>query len=202
MANDGFDTSNLEALLEVDEPLADYWDLGESIADLFLMDRLNVHLPSNRNRDLRTPYASMQGADIVGYKTEADGTSVFLFGEIKTSIEQSSPPSSMAKNGSGMVAQIQRLVADNRVRRQLCLYLKSRSKTPELESMFRSALRNLNSRRCAFVGVLVRDTEPNPADVRGPAKNLSSGTPGTDFSLYVLHAPLPANEWSLHCTAP
>jgi len=197
---DGYDTSILKFIHETPHSAVSFGDIGESVADLFLIERHKAHLPSNRRRDLRTPKASLQGADIAGYEEQDDGSFCFLFGEVKASGEIKSPPSVMVHKDTGMVAQLSRIHATTEYQRTLIYYLKSRAQDAVFNKIYQSALANLTEGKYKLVGVLVRDTAPNQSDVTSPMAKLrvqiASPQP---CHVYVLHTCLPTSDWLLHC---
>lgn len=197
---DGFDISVLKSIQETPHSAVSFGDIGESVADLFLMERHKAHLPSNRRRDLRTPKASLQGADIAGYEEQDDGSYCFLFGEVKASGELKFPPSVMTHKDTGMVAQLSRIQTKTEHQRTLIYYLKSRAKDPVFSKIYKSALASLTAGKYKLVGVLVRDTTPNQSDVTLPMAKLrvqiASAQP---CHVYVLHTCLPTSDWLLHC---
>lgn len=200
LSSDGFDSTALQAYEDVSPPEPTYGDIGECIADLFLMERFGVHLPSNRRWDLRTPKGSHPGSDIAGYMKNADGTYTFLFGEVKASSEQRSPPSVMTHTSSGMVAQLKRIATRTDIRKQLFLYLRRRQHGEHFKEAYESAMRQLAQGRYELWGVLVRDTAPDQADVDSPLQKLKDGIPLTQkCRLFVLHTCLTTSDWLLHC---
>lgn len=202
LKSENFDISNLMEYIALPTPDAHYWDIGESVADLFLIERIGARLPANRRRDLRTPKGSLPGADVAGYLPDGAGGAMFLFGEIKTSTDEANPPSVMASSGSGMVAQLTRLVTATDIRRQLLYYLRNRSTKSDLPSLFKSALASLAKEKYALVGVLVRDTTPDSKDVEAAAKHLDGViSQGQTCTLYALHTCIPMSDWAQHCKA-
>lgn len=200
LKSEGFDPSVLQSYQRVEPPEPTYGDVGESIADLFLMERFGAHLPSNRRWDLRTPKGSHPGSDIAGYMKNEDGTYTFLFGEVKASSEQRSPPSVMTHTASGMVAQLKRIATKTEIRKQLFMYLRRRQHLAPYKEAYDSALRQLAQARYELWGVLVRDTAPNQADVEASMHKLRDGilAPQT-CRLFVLHTSIRTSDWLLHC---
>jgi hypothetical protein len=197
---EGFDTSALQACIDEPYPDATIGDIGEGIADLFLMEHIGAELPTNRRRDLRTPKGSLPGADVVGYLPVPPDDVHFLFGEIKASGQATYPPGVMYGN-DGMPAQIERLATVKSIRRQLFHYLKSRSSDAHGRQRFTAALKSLTLDKYSLVGVLVRDTLPNENDVKSAASSLNVKLKGRGLALYVIHLALPTSSWSLHCKA-
>jgi hypothetical protein len=200
LATDGFQTAGLNEYLNEPTAPASYWDIGESIASLFLMERHGALLLCNPRRDLRSEKGSLPGADIVGYRNLPGGETVFLFGEVKASGEASSPPSVMASSGSGMVVQLARLATKMPARRQLLRYLKARSDTADSQPLWTAAMKSLGEKKYALTGVLVRDSPPSAKDVDKAAKDLQVRVPEEqELPLFVLHVDIKVDSWSLHC---
>lgn len=198
--SDGFNTTLLEAYAQTPPPQATDGDVGEGIADLFLMERFNVYLPTNRRRDLRTPKGSHPGADIAGYAPNSTGGTDFVFGEVKASGQQAAPPSVMTHTESGMPAQLVRLALNSAIQRQLLFYLQERAKGPSAKALHIEALKTLATGRFRLIGILVRTTPPNQSDVIGPAGKLQAAIPASQpCSLYVLHTGLSTDDWLVHC---
>lgn len=198
--SDGFDTTRLEAYVQASPPQATDGDVGEGIADLFLMERFGVYLPTNRRRDLRTPKGSHPGADIAGYVPNGAGGADFIFGEVKASGQKAAPPSVMTHTDSGMPAQLVRLALDSAIQRQLLFYLQARAKGSPAEALHIEALKTLATGKYKLIGVLVRTTSPNQSDVSGPASKLQAAIPTSQpCSLYVLHTGLSTDDWLVHC---
>jgi hypothetical protein len=202
LKSENFDISNLMEYIALPTPDAHYWDIGESVADLFLIERIGARLPANRRRDLRTPKGSLPGADVAGYVPNGAGRTLFLFGEIKTSTDEGNPPSVMASSGSGMAAQLTRLVTATDIRRQLLYYLRDRSTKGDLPALFKSAMASLAEKKYALVGVLVRDTPPDSKDVAAAAKHMDDVvSQDQTCTLYALHTCIPMSGWAQHCKA-
>jgi hypothetical protein len=198
--SEGFNTTLLETYIQEAPPLATDGDVGEGIADLFLMERFGVHLPTNRRRDLRTPKGSHPGADIAGYAPDGVGGADFVFGEVKASGQKIAPPSVMTHTDSGMPAQLLRLALDSAIQRQLLFYLQARAKGAPAKALHISALKAFAAGKFKLIGVLVRTTSPSQLDVSGPALKLQATIPASQpCSLYVLHTGLSTDDWLVHC---
>lgn len=199
IASEGFNIDILQQYANLPDSQATEGDIGEGIADLFLTERQNYHLPPHRRRDLRTPKGSLPGADIAGYVEEL-GVELFVFGEVKASGQDIAPPSVMTHTNEGMPAQLIRLATRIDIRRQLLFYLQTRAKGTPLWDRHTAAMTSLASGKYKLVGVLVRSTAPRNADVDGPASKLQSGIPDSQAcSLYVLHTGLDTADWLVHC---
>jgi hypothetical protein len=172
------------------------WAAGEALAEAVLETNHNVVLPWNNERDKRNPFASLPGADIVGFYR--DETSYCLcLGEVKCSTEPKSPPQVMSGR-SGMVNQIDTLANDLGMICQLLQWLLPRVKKTEFEEIFNIACTryfNSGNRDVMLFGILIRDQLPNQNDLqrRGNflAKNMNQPT---RCQLIALYLPLPIAE--------
>lgn len=199
---EGFDNSALLDYVNAPPTKPCLHDIGESVADLFLIEKDDLLLPSNRRRDLRTPKGSLPGADIAGYKKKANGTYHFAFGEIKTSTDSASPPSVMTHTDHGMVAQLIRLYDSLEIRRQLFYYLRSRRTSAELTFAFSSSMKSFAQGEYKLFGVLVRGVLPASSDVLKPVAKLRAKiSADKECSVYVLHTDLAFDQWEMHCKA-
>jgi hypothetical protein len=85
LANTAFATDRLTAALNAVTPVKD-WQVGESLAEAYLVDHKDCEFPWPTGRDLRNPKASPAGADLVGFQKHGKSQR-FAFGEVKTSAE-------------------------------------------------------------------------------------------------------------------
>jgi hypothetical protein len=198
---EGFDTSELYATISAsDEPLTEK-DLGETMAELALQDKLGAVWFTNRRRDMRSVRASLPGADIIGFIPSEEGGFRLLVAEVKTSSDPKVPPAVMYGD-TGLQYQLVRLATDPRILKRLLLYTFSRVRDAN-NSRFREALEHLDKGFMAgtqLVGVLVRDTTVAERDVAHHAKLISDELPEVkNLSLMALYVCVPAKDWSLHC---
>ena len=200
---EGFDDTELHAVLTAPDEQLTEKDIGETMAELALQSQLQAIWPTNRRRDMRSVRASLPGADIVGFLPSKDGGHRFLFAEVKTSSDLKVPPTVMYGD-KGLEYQMHTLATDWRVVRRLLSYTYSRVRDTELMPVWREAFAHLANefpRGAELVGVLVRDTTPQPKDVSHHAGILSGKLPEADnVSLLALYICVPAKDWSLHCT--
>ena len=197
LATTGMQTEFVESALGA-APEPKPWEIGEALAECVLRDACpNVCWPWNTVRDRRTPQASLPGADLVGLAGR-DGQAVFLFGEVKASAEARVPPSVMT-GPSGMKSQLDRIATRVDVKFALLKWLHSRCRTPELERLFDSATQRFlasKGRDVLLVGILVRDTDPNQADLQSAGLALSRrvAAPG-QASLAAWYVPVRIRDW-------
>ena len=170
-------------------PPAEYWQAGESLAHCFLEDYWFAQFPYQSFRDAKNPRASLAGADVVGFY-HRNGTTNMLFGEVKTSGEAKRPPQVVAT----LLAQMTAL-KDKRTQLSLVLWL--------IQKFADVATDNPDKKRCdaavdayvcrgavRLVGVLIRDTPSDKADLQSAFENLRSDTE-TRLDVCVLYIPIP-----------
>ena len=108
---------------------------------------------------------------MVGF-IEVDGQVVFLFGEVKTSSETANRPPQVMTNNEGMENQLKDLYNNHNKRRVLISYLRNKAKLqPEGDSFKDDLEAGIQSYYSStgnyqLIGVLVRDVEPDEADLQ------------------------------------
>lgn len=167
----GMGQAALEEVLAAEVPETRDWAAGEALAEAVLEAHHDVVLPWNTERDKRNPFASLPGADIVGF--QRDGCSHRLaLGEVKCSSEAKSPPQVMSGRSGGLTHQIDNLASNLGTICQLLKWLLPRVKHTAHEPAFNTACaRFFNSERrdLALFGILVGDQGARESDllVRG-----------------------------------
>lgn len=168
-------TEQVERLLQsVPDPQG--WEIGEALAECVLREDSGheMYWPWNTVRDRRTPRASLPGADLVGF-CRLDGHLWLTFGEVKTSSEAKAPPNVMS-GGSGMGWQLEKSAKRLDIQHTLPQWLHTRCSHEPHRSMYEEAVRRFlesQGKKLLIVGVLIRDTQPNAADLQGRGKVLS-----------------------------
>lgn len=150
------------------------WAAGEALAEALLEEDHDVVLPWNTVRDKRNPFASLPGADIVGFQRDGDSHRLAL-GEVKCSSEAQWPPQVMSGRSGGIGHQLDNLATNLGTICQLLKWLLHRVKRTAYEEAFNQACtRYLNSghRDLSLFGVLVRDQAANEADLRARGRSL------------------------------
>ncbi len=191
LATTDFANAELQTILEEEQVFED-WLVGEAIAEAFTIHIGDCFYPWPTSRDLKNPNASPAGCDLTGFQSDdLDGEKSyrFSFGEVKTSYDKNCPPSVMTSLGK----QLFNLRDDKAVKSGLVKYLTRHAMGKDWEDKFKLAVtRYLQSQGSdiAIYGLLVRDTKPEPADIKGKAKALSEKCPRTtSIALYAIYLP-------------
>lgn len=161
------------------EPKAD-WEIGEAYAQSYAESNLSAVIPWGINRDIKKPGSSLPGADIIGIYKISTG-SYFLFGEIKTSSENSYPPHVMYGD-HGLKNQLEDLCKKKEITSQLVRYLGYRLKGNELWKDYQEAFKRYlssNEEEVHILGILIRDVVPSEDDLKARAKSLERFTVGS-----------------------
>lgn len=189
----GMGQETLEAVLAAEVPETRDWAAGEALAEAVLEAHHDIELPWNNERDKRNPFASLPGADIVGFQRDG-GSYRLALGEVKCSSEANWPPQVMYGR-SGMIHQLENLANDLGTVYQLLRWLLPRVKGTSYQAAFNTACtRYLNSGRrdLALFGILVRDQMPQDADLRARGQNLADKLAApTRCCLIALYLPWP-----------
>ena len=207
MGTTGMATEFVESLLRA-VPEEESWAVGEALAECVLADdeTREICWPWNLVRDRRTPRASLPGADLVGFCKEGD-TVLLLFGEVKTSSDESTPPNVMNGRG-GMAWQLTNEATRLDIQHALLKWLRARCESAEHRALYRAAVgRYVQSlgKEILLVGILLRDTEPNELDVIARAKALAATLgSATRIEITAWYLPVPIEDWPplLHGDAP
>ncbi len=189
----GMGKEALQEVLSAEVPETRDWAAGEALAEAVLEAEHEVVLPWNTERDKRNPFASLPGADVVGFQRDGNSHRLAL-GEVKCSSEAKSPPHVMSGR-SGMPHQLDRLAHNLGAICQLLKWLLPRVKGTDHESAFDEACtRYFNSKRRELVlfGVLVRDQSPSESDLEARGYQLANHLAApTRCYLVALYLPWP-----------
>jgi len=175
-----FEYARIEEIL-APEPPDKTWKVGECIAECFLEDSKQAVLP-NPHRS-KNPRASPAGPDLAGFSKENSRT-LFLFGEVKTSGQERSPPSVMGE----MASQLQKIASREQKRRDLIKWILDELGPDQIKDA-PAALRNYLDGRYRIVGALVRDTEPRESDISAACSRIKK-SPGSALALYAIYLPV------------
>ena len=167
--------------------------MGQEALAAVLEAHHDVVLPWNSERDKRNPFASLPGADIVGFQRDGDSHCLAL-GEVKCSSEAKWPPQVMSGR-SGMIHQLDTLASNLSTICQLLKWLLPRVKNTAHEAAFDAACTryfNSGNRDLALFGILVRDREAREEDLQARGRALAGRlrTP-TRCCLIALYLPWP-----------
>lgn len=193
----GMGQDALEEVLTAEVPEARYWAAGEALAEAMLEEHHEVVLPWNTERDKRNPFASLPGADIVGF--QRDGTSHCLaLGEVKCSSEAQWPPQVMSGRSHGLGHQLDALATNLGTICQLLKWLLPRVKgTAHEETFSQACTRYFNSglRDLVLYGILVRDQDAREADLEARGRDLGDRLqPPTRCNLIAIYLPWPISR--------
>jgi len=174
--------------------------IGEAVAEVILEENFSCRFYWNELRDARNPRGNKTGADLVGF-IEIDNEILFLFGEVKTSSEQKSPPQVMT-NAGGIEYQLKDLYNDHQKRLILISYIKSKIGLVDSEGFkqdFDNAIKNYykqNSTNYMLYGVLVRDTNPDENDIKLSYEKLKAEIlEPTGLKLLAIYLPISKEKW-------
>ena len=198
LATTGMETQFVEHILAA-VPKPEGWEVGEALAECALRDDSDrqVHWPWNTVRDRRTPRASLPGADLVGFYGEKENV-VLLFGEVKTSGDENTPPSVM-NGGSGMAWQLEQSATRFDIQLSLLKWLNARCQDPPYRNLYRLAVKRYlasEGRELLLFGMLMRDTPPNDRDLITRGNKLSKHFDHpTRIELVAWYLPVPIAQW-------
>jgi hypothetical protein len=179
VADTGFERNAIERIIQ-HSPSIDNWRIGEALAEVYLTEHRHSLFPWTTSRDVRNINVSLPGADLVGFQRDSDSNESyrFLFGEVKTSQDNSYPPNVMYGR-SGMIFQIENICNNIKVRDVLVKYILFRIQNinnSTYKTYYKIAVKRYlhNNKDCILFGVLVRDVEPNIDDLRTRIQHLES----------------------------
>lgn len=193
----GMGQDALEEVLAAEVPEERDWAAGEALAEALLEERHAVVLPWNNERDKRNPFASLPGADIVGFQRDGDSHRLAL-GEVKCSSEAQWPPQVMSGRSGGLAHQLDNLAHNLGIICQLLKWLLPRVKSTGHEEVFNSACTrffNSGRRDLALFGILVRDQEARETDLQARGRSLGTRLVNpTSCLLIALYLPWPISQ--------
>lgn len=167
------------------------WQVGEAMAEAYLVDHRQCEFPWPSGRDLRNPEASPAGADLVGFQTHK-GSVRFAFGEVKTSAEAKWPPQ-VVTGRHGLAKQLEELRDSRPAKDHLAIvYLAHRAPNADWEGRYRSAAARYLAKESdvSLFGFLIRDVQPDPQDLSSRTAHLAGDCPpDTSIELRALYLP-------------
>jgi hypothetical protein len=187
----------LEEVLAADVPEERDWAVGEALAEAILEEHHDVVLPWNTERDKRNPFASLPGADIIGFQSDGDSHRLAL-GEVKCSSEEQWPPQVMSGRSGGIGHQLDSLASNLGTICQLLKWLLPRVKGTTHQVSFNNAFSRYFDSGCRDVtlfGILIRDKDAREQDLQARGRSLgrSLQTP-TRCQLIALYLPWPISQ--------
>lgn len=190
LAQTAFDVERINHALQASHTLRD-WQVGEAIAEAYLVDHRDCEFPWPTGRDLRNPEASPAGADLVGFQTHKDSVR-FVFGEVKTSTEEKWPPQVVTAR-HGLAKQLEELRDSRAIKDHLAIvYLGHRASRADWELRYRSAVSRYlaNDSDVSLFGFLIRDVEPKADDLSSRSALLDRNCPPeTSIELFAVYLP-------------
>jgi hypothetical protein len=204
-----FDDTYLLNILKLDDIVSEHksWRIGEAFAEYYIETNSAAKFYINELRDARNIFGNKTGADLLGF-IEIAGETIFLFGEVKTSDDKSSPPnilySRKNKKGyveKGMIDQLKDLSDNLVIKRQLIRNMAFKVKDLEKANQFRidylQSVKNFKYDKFHLFGVLVRDTIPTKKDLESRFKSLSADIKKeTNLKLIALYVPVKMEHWN------
>ncbi len=201
----GFEERSLIDIFSTSPPIDD-WKIGETLAECYLEDFEKVRFYYPSSRDAKNPKANLQGADLVGFIDVNEETTIFLFGEVKTSGDTNSPPQVMYGR-SGMIDQLRNIKNDPYMRKSLIRWLGFKAKEQRDDDPFKKDYRKAlkiylkeeTEHKYFLFGILVRDTEPKDTDLKARYESLKSDlSKGVQLKLVALYIPMPIKDMKNH----
>lgn len=156
------------------------WRVGEALAEAFLVEHRACEFPWPSGRDLKNPSASPSGTDLVGFQNTnaAEHAYRFAFGEVKTSEQETWPPSVM-DGRHGLKKQLEDLRDSTDEKDSLVKYLGHHANGTAWLPRYRSATTRYLTEPAdvSLFGILVRDVEPKRDDLASRVAHLADGCP-------------------------
>jgi len=172
------------------------------LAECYLEDFEKVRFYYPSSRDAKNPKANLQGADLVGFVDVDEETTIFLFGEVKTSGDKNSPPQVMYGR-SGMIDQLRDIKNNPNLRKSLIRWLGFKVKAlsddvpfkKDYQKALKVYLKEGAEHKYFLFGILIRDTEPKDTDLKSRYESLKSDLPnGAQLKLVALYIPMPIKD--------
>lgn len=180
----------IKDIFSVSPPISG-WRIGEALAECYLEDFEKAIFCYHSSRDMKNPKSSPQGADLVGFVNVNKEANMFLFGEVKTSGDEKSPPQVMYD----LKEQICDIKDKPDLRANLVRWLAFKVKDlPEFREAYEEALKlymkEEEKYRYFIFGVLVRGTKPKDTDLKTKYEDIKKGSSnGTKLKLIALYIP-------------
>ncbi len=194
MADTGFDTSALMGQVQA-PPVPKDWEIGELFAAAMLEDRFDAAFPWPTAWDKRTPKASLPGPDMPGF--ERTNPPRFLFGEVKSSSQQKTPPDAATSGDDSLCKQIGRLLTSPALRQQLVQWLLIRTQdAPRWRPILDEAIQRYTQGNALICGVLVRGKRPPTVRDLSPVQDdVAAIASSFDVRLFAFYLPCEMADW-------
>ena len=197
----GFEETRIKEIFTLDEKNYNPWQVGEAFSDYFLEEDRNVRIRTHNLRDLKNPNASSTGTDIIGF-VDLDNETIFVFGEVKTSSDQNSPPS-LLNGRSGLKGQINDLTKNYEVKDNLVKFIGHKvvdlPNDNEFVDDYENALKSYlkDSDRVHLYGILVRDVECKISDLNARYDEYKDNLERSTILYFLgLYIPIDAKKWN------
>ena len=194
LAETDFEKSQVKRIL-TNTKIPENWRVGEALAESYLVHQMDCFFPWPDGRDERKTGSSLPGADLVGFQKEED-EDFFAFGEVKTSAEQSYPPSAIYGR-TGLKRQLEDLKDSTEIKDDLVKYLCYRASAAPWKDQYQGATKKYikNNANVRIIGFLVRDVKPHRDDLRVRVEKLAKDT-HTDMKIKLFAVYLSAGSIS------
>lgn len=149
------------------------WRVGEALAELHLKMTKGCVFPWPDSRSTKNPGSSGGGVDLIGFQY---GDRVrFVFAEVKTSHQQSWPPTVLTSRSHGLHSQLMGLNAGDQRSEWAIRYLAMNGLGRPWYSDFRLALKTYlaNTLDVVIYGMLIHVCAPNEADLKAETAKLA-----------------------------
>ncbi len=189
----GFDLGGLLDQIE-DSPRAKDWEIGEAFAEVALEDRYEAMFPWPTGFDKRNRNASLSGADLVGLQRRA--TPRFLFGQVKSSSEDRTPPQVVNSAEDCLRNQMRSLRHHSADQQQLISWLLVRMRDTRWEMAFNGALQRYATGDLLLVGVLVSGgRRPEEKDLTNICAGIDHRPGEAEVHLLGFYLPFHKDQW-------
>lgn len=194
VADTEFEKQKLQSILQT-ESIPEDWRVGEAIAEHYFTEEKECLFPWPDGRDERKRNSSLPGADLVGFKKD-DESSLFAFGEVKTSADNNYPPN-VSYGRHGIKQQLEDLRDNEEIRDDLVKYLGHRASNSNWQELYITASSRYLKDSCdVYVfGSFIRDVNPDEADIKVRVEKLSQACPNS-MSIEFIAIYLPPNSIS------
>ena len=196
----GFDPETLKSLFENAQTPLD-WKIGEKISECFLEDYGDSIFPYNDNRDAKDSKSNLPGTDMVGFVKIGTST-LFLFGEVKTSDQDKNPPS-VVHGQDGLIHQLNEIKDDPTKRKELILWLGHKISPLSDDNKHKIAWQDAAisyhgiAQEFKIFGVMIRGVTPDEKDLKPVFEKVVLNMRNeTYFELLSLYLPILKSQYA------